>query len=114
MAAHTILAEACLGVRLRLDDRIDRGNVEDFPLAGYAAVYWATHAQLGVENSSSHKGWHEMFVFDAEKPRRGSGFTTKIQEAFPCPQCVPLYYAAMLGFCDWQNTSSPSTGIQSM
>ena len=36
-AAHTILVQACLGVLLRLDDRIDRDSIENFPLARYAA-----------------------------------------------------------------------------
>jgi hypothetical protein len=38
-AAHTILSQACLGVLLRLDDRIDRDDIEGFPLARYAAQY---------------------------------------------------------------------------
>src|SRR5216684_1860986 len=31
-AAHTILAKACLGVLLRLDERIHRDNINAFPL----------------------------------------------------------------------------------
>jgi hypothetical protein len=46
-AAHTILAQACVGVLLRLDDHVDRGNIKDFPLAPYAAKYWARHAKFG-------------------------------------------------------------------
>ena len=43
-AAHTILVQACLSVLLRLDDRVDRDGMKSFPLARYAAPYWATHA----------------------------------------------------------------------
>ena len=35
--AHTILAQACLGVLLRLDDGINADNVNDIPLVEYAA-----------------------------------------------------------------------------
>ena len=44
-AAHTILAQACIGVPqnpLRLDDRVDpvdRDNIKNFSLARYAAEY---------------------------------------------------------------------------
>ena len=44
--AHTILAQACLGVLLRLDDRVNKGNVGDIPLVKYAAQYWVDHAQF--------------------------------------------------------------------
>jgi hypothetical protein len=37
--AHSILAQACLGVLLRLDNDIDRNDIESFPLARYAAEY---------------------------------------------------------------------------
>jgi hypothetical protein len=65
-AAHTILAQACLGVLLRLDDRVDRDNIENFPLARYAAQYWATHARF--ENASSRIKDGMECLFDADKP----------------------------------------------
>ena len=40
-AAHTILAQACISILLQLDDHVDRDNIKDFPLAPYAAKYWA-------------------------------------------------------------------------
>jgi hypothetical protein len=49
--AHSILAQACLGILLQFDDPVDRDNIEGFPLARYAAQYWATHAR--VEGASS-------------------------------------------------------------
>ena len=51
-AAHTILAQACLGVLLRLGERVDRDSIKSFPLVRYVAQYWPTDAQ--VENVSSH------------------------------------------------------------
>jgi len=37
--AHTLLAQACLGVLLRLDDTVDKGIARNIPLAEYAAQY---------------------------------------------------------------------------
>jgi ankyrin repeat protein len=106
-AAHTILAQACLGVLLRLDDRVDRDNIENFPLALYAAQYWARHAQF--DNASSRIKDGMECLFDADRPhfatwlwiynqdRDGRSLSTMCPEK---PEAVPLYHAAMLGFCD--------------
>ena len=110
-AAHTILAQACLGVLLRLDDRIDRDSIEDFPLAGYAAQHWPTHARFGNVSSRIKDGME--CLFDASKPqfatwlwicnddhqsqRQGRSMNTMSPMQ---PEAVPLYYAAMLGFHD--------------
>ena len=50
-AAHTILARACLGVLLQSNDHVFSSSIENFPLARYAAQYWATHARF--ENAAS-------------------------------------------------------------
>ena len=106
-AAHTIVAQACLGVLLRLDDRLDRGSIKSFPLARYAAQYWPTHAQVESVSSCIKDGME--CLFDAEKRnfstwlwiydenRRGRSMTTTRPEK---PEGVPLYYAATLGFRD--------------
>ena len=105
-AAHTILAQACLGVLLRLEDDIDRDNVKNFPLAEYAAQYWPTHARFENASSRTKNGMERLF--DADKPHfatwlwiydedRGERFMTTSPEK---PKAVPLYYAAMLGFRD--------------
>ena len=106
-AAHAILAQACLGVLLRLDDRIDRDGMKSFPLALYAAQYWPTHAR--VDNVSSRIKDEMECLFDADKPhfatwlwiynedRGGDLMTTTRPEK---PEAVPLYYAAQLGFRD--------------
>ena len=44
--AHTILAQSCLGVLLRLDDHVHEDNVGDTPLVEYAARHWVDHAQF--------------------------------------------------------------------
>jgi ankyrin repeat protein len=106
-AAHTILAQACLGVLLLLDDRVDRDKIENFPLARYAAQYWATHARF--ENALSRIKDGIERLFDADKPpfatwlwiynkdRNGKSMRTMFPEE---PDAVPLYYAASFGFCD--------------
>ena len=103
-AAHTILAEACLGVLLQLDDRVNEDNIKGFPLALYSAQYWATHARFG-NVSSRVKGWMEC-LFDEDKPHFATWLwvydeewsrTTMRPEK---PRAVPLYYAARLGFRD--------------
>ena len=109
-AAHTILAQACLGVLLQLDDHVDLKNIEKFPLARYAAQYWPTHVRF--ENASSRikdiKDGMEC-LFDADKHHfatwlwiyneddRGRSMLTMRPEK---PKAVPLYYAARFGFRD--------------
>ena len=106
-AAHVILAQACLGVLLRLEDDIDRGNIKNFPLAEYAAQYWPTHARF--ENASSQIKNGMECLFDADKYHfatwlwiydedfHGRSMSTKSPEK---PETAPLYYAAMFGFRD--------------
>ena len=43
---HTILAQACLGVLLRLEDCVDEDSVGDIPLVEYAARHRIDHAQF--------------------------------------------------------------------
>src|SRR6266699_3514350 len=64
--AHTILAQACLGVLLQIQDDVEGRTPEDHPLARYAAQHWATHAQFGEASSRLHEGME--YLFDAKKP----------------------------------------------
>jgi hypothetical protein len=103
-AAHTILAQACLGVLLRFDDRCD--NIEDFPLARYAAQYWPMHARLGSVSSYMKNGMERLF--DEDKPNFSTWLWIYNEDrghSMPTigptkPEAVPLYYAARLGFQD--------------
>ena len=108
--AHTILAQACLGVLLRLDDHVDRNSIKNFPLAQYAAQYWPAHARF--ENASSRIKDEMECLFDANKPHftawlwiydedQFGDFGTFMPTMSPTkPEAVPLYYAARLGFRD--------------
>jgi len=105
--AHAILAQACLGVLLRLDNRINRDNIKDFPLARYAAQHWVDHARF--ENVSSLiKGQMEC-LFGPDKPHFAAWLWIYNENRFgrsmsmmspEKPGEVPLYYAALLGFRD--------------
>jgi hypothetical protein len=108
--AHTILAQACLSILLRLDNLIEDSNVkEDFPLAGYAAEHWVRHAQF--EDVASHiKGMEDLF--DPDKPYFAAWCRLHDIDTEPSYDSVffqfttfpksgantPLYYAALCGF----------------
>jgi len=104
-AAHTILAQACLGVLLGLDDRVDRDSIKSFPLAQYAAQYWPTHARVGNVSSRIKDGMG--CLFDADKPHFATWLWIYNEDSWGSsmstmrpnePEAVPLYYAARLGF----------------
>ena len=101
--AHTIVAQACLGVLLHLDENITEDGLEDFPLAEYAAEHWADHARF-VEKVSSkvQDGMKRLFdpskchlsvcvwIYDPEAPGRRSKRSERPGEA----RATPLHYAA--------------------
>jgi hypothetical protein len=106
-AAHTILARTCLGLLLRLDDRVDRDDIEGCPLARYAAQHWDKHARFGDVSSRIEDGI--KCLFDVDKPHfatwlwilREDWDADSISTMRPEePDATPLYYAAMLGFRD--------------
>jgi ankyrin repeat protein len=101
-AAHTILAQACLGVLLRLDDDVDVESIENFPLARYAARYWVKHARFKDVSSRIEEGMDRLF--DADKPHFANWlwiYNDNPSLSRPTkPDTVPLYHAALLGFRD--------------
>jgi ankyrin repeat protein len=112
--AHTILAKACLGVLLRLDEHMDGGDPEDsFPLARYAAEHWVHHAQFEQVSSYLREEMEDLFdpvkpcfaawvrVHDMDfEPRWGSSLYLFASVLTPEGPRVPLYYAALCGFHD--------------
>ena len=107
--AHTIMAQACLSILLRLDNLNEDGNVEErFPLAGYAAENWVRHAQF-EDVASRIKGMEDLFDLDKPyfaawcqlhdidiRPLRPSVFFEFLPKKSGV--CTPLYYAALCGF----------------
>ena len=105
--AHTILAQACIGVLLQLDDRVNRDNIEGFPLALYSAEYWITHARFGNLSSRIKDGME--CLFDEDKPHfatwlwiHNDDWTVSTLSTMQPqkPMAVPLYHAARLGLRD--------------
>ena len=108
--AHTILAQACLGILLQPDDREENGIEKRSPLAGYAARYWVTHAQLKSESSFLRKAME--YLFDLDMPYFAAWLQLHDIDTRPDPRssllhlftvptkssAIPLYYAALCGF----------------
>ena len=105
-AAHTILAQACLGTLLRLDENAGDSGAKGFPLVKYAAEHWVDHAQFDDVSSRVQDGMDVLF--DTSKPhfaawlrahdidKRWVNFSDGTQNGGGSP----LYYAAFCGFYD--------------
>ena len=111
--AHTILAQACLSVLLRLDDRVEQSGVRNSsPLAKYAAEHWVTHVQDKKLSLCVRKAME--YLFDVNKPYFEAWLLLHDIDTFPPPESTfhyftpwfrsptstPLYYAALCGFQD--------------
>jgi ankyrin repeat protein len=105
--AHTILAQACLGVLLRLDKHVNIYDADYISLTGYAARHWVEHAQF--EGVSPHIQGVMEYFFDANTPHWKAWLRTYDVDdeswfgftPHPViPGAVPLYYAALCGFYD--------------
>ena len=110
--AHTILAQACLGVLLQPDDGIeDSENVvgKSSPLAGYAAEHWVTHARFERVASLVRKAME--YLFDPDMPYFASWLQLHDMDthaaspfrSYTVPRefwVTPLYYAALCGLQD--------------
>ena len=46
--AHTIMAQACLGILLYIDEYVTNDSLKSFPLADYAARNWVDHARFDM------------------------------------------------------------------
>ena len=100
--AHTILAQACLGVLLRLDDSTRESYVERFPLVEYAAKHWVDHAVFDAESFRIKDGVENMF--DQDKPHFSRWIRLHNVDDLGLPdgnillEAAPVYYAALCGF----------------
>jgi ankyrin repeat protein len=110
--AHAILAQACLGVLLRLDHRVDKidlyhRNLTGRPLVEYSFKYWVDHARFENVPSRIHDAME--YFLDADKPHWKvwcvAEMVDRTWEAlspsrrFP-ENPSPLYFASMDGFYD--------------
>jgi len=105
--AHTVLAQACMGVLLQLEDQVQGGDT--IPLARYAAEYWVHHAQFKDVSTHLRKGMDDLFdpdkphfalwlkVYDIDTEPRGRS-TFYMFTPLRKSDATPLYYAALCGF----------------
>jgi hypothetical protein len=110
--AHTILAQASLGVLLQIQDGVEGCTPKDHPLARYAAEHWTTHAQNREVSSCLRKAME--YLFDANRPHfkvwlalcdidtrpHDDNATFFLFTPFGKSAAAPLYYAALCGFHD--------------
>ena len=106
--AHTLLAKACLSVLFQLDYGLDEAKIQKFPFASYAAEHWVDHARFEDVTSDIRDGMDYLFckdkphlaawiwLYDVENSRRRYHHSSCPTQ----PDTVPLYYAALYGFCD--------------
>jgi len=106
--AHTVVAQACLGVLLHLDENITEDGLEDFPLAQYAAEHWVDHARFENVSPKVHDGMKCLFdpnkchlsvwvwIHDPEGSRGRSKRSERPGEA----RATPLHYAAICNMHD--------------
>ena len=110
--AHVILARACLGTLLRLEDHVNPYNIKDrFPLARYAAKHWVKHAQFKDVLSQLREGmeilfdphgpyfsaWIRVHDIDVQRPSLSTLHYFTWSYSYK-PAVAPLYYAALCGF----------------
>ena len=108
--AHAIIAQACLGVLLHLDENVTEDSLEKFPLAKYAAEHWVGHARFDDVSSSVQDGMKRLF--DPNKHHLSvwiwihdpypEGFRDRLPRSERAVQAraVSLHYAASWGICD--------------
>ncbi len=104
--AHTLAAQACLGMLLHLDKNITRDDLDKFPLVEYAAEHWVDHVRFEDVSGKVEDGMKWLFdpskfhfavwvwIHDLEDPywRR-----EKREERPSQPRGSPLHYAALCG-----------------
>ena len=103
--AHTLVAKACLGILLHLEETITRDELEDYPLAEYAARHWFEHARFEDISKFTEDGMVQLF--DPRKPHfsiwiwiydpRYPLTPPERAETPSPPEGTPLHYAAICG-----------------
>ena len=104
--AHTIMAQACLGTLLQLDEHTENNSAELFPLVEYAARHWVEHARFDRVSSRVRHGMDDLF--DTSKPHFAAWLLVHDLDErvsfFRSERHLlggsPLYYAALCGFYD--------------
>jgi ankyrin repeat domain-containing protein 50 len=106
--AHTLVAQACLGILLHLDQNANRNSLTKFPLAKYAGEHWVEHARFEGVSQDVDEGMKQLFdwrkshlavwlwIYNPTLARR-----KRDKFANPSsPRGKPLHYAAFCGLHD--------------
>ena len=98
--AHTIMAQACLSVLLRLGPPMDRAGIEDFPLAEYAGEHFGDHAEF--DNVLSHILDGVGRLLDTDKSHFAVWVRIRplrhLPDSHSQQDVIPLYYVAARGY----------------
>ena len=97
--SHTIMAQACLSVLLRLGSHINEETYKDFPLAQYASQYFGNHAEFGNVFAHIRDGVDDLP--DADKPHFVAWLRAReynLGRLPEQPEGPPLYHIAGFGF----------------
>ena len=102
--AHTLAAQACLGILLHLDEDVATSDgLKEWPLAKYAAEHWVDHARLEDVSRNVEDGMKQLF--DPIKPHLAVCIWIHDPDIWrddrperPLPLArTPLHYAARWG-----------------
>jgi ankyrin repeat protein len=107
--AHTLVAQACLGILLHLDKNLTTVTLLKFPLAEYAAEHWFEHARFEAVSQRVEEGMKQLF--DPGKPHFAAWLwiceptflPMRLKRTFKAPSTLsetPLHYAAFCGLSD--------------
>ena len=106
-SAHTLAAQACLGILLQLDkDVVTRDSLKELPLAEYATEYWADHALLEYVSRNVEDGMKQLFdpskshfavcIWTRDPAANRWERKPRAERPLPIPR-TPLHYAAHWG-----------------
>ena len=109
--AHTVLAQACLGILLHLPENVTDDSLMQYLLAGYASEHWFEHARFDGVSQDVIEGMNQLF--DRTKPHfaiwlwicnptLSSWERSEIKRAKKpfLPRGTPLHYATFCGLRD--------------
>jgi ankyrin repeat protein len=104
--AHTVVAQACLGILLHLDESVTKDSLRMFPLAEYAAKHWVDHVRFEDVSRNVEDGMKQLFdpkkahfsvwvwIYDPGDPIWNPD---RRSERPLQPSETPLHYAALCG-----------------
>jgi len=84
---HTLMAQACLGILLYLNEDVTSGSLENYPLTEYAAL-----GDYGIEEEKKGEGGERR---EEEKELSGGGALVLFDDEMRVPLCSALVLFAL-------------------